>query len=108
MSDPTPTAADLEQAESIGASLAYDPVCLDLRDSKSHDAFVDFVARALAAAAETARRETREFTDKEIRDKWAEIVKLNRPPGCVIDSGMFAIELVRWAIAAAIRGAGSE
>lgn len=37
------------------------------------------------------------FTEKEIREKWREICTKDRPKGCVIDSGSFAIELVRWA-----------
>ena len=36
------------------------------------------------------------LTEKEIRQKWREICTRNRPPGCAVDSGAFAIELVRW------------
>jgi len=32
----------------------------------------------------------------EIRKKWREICQRDRPKGCIIDSGAFAVELVRW------------
>jgi hypothetical protein len=40
-------------------------------------------------------------TEEEIRDKWREVCHQKRQPGCRVDSGSFAIELVRWVEASA-------
>lgn len=36
------------------------------------------------------------ISEQEIKDKWKEICKRKRQPGCVIDSSAFAVELVKW------------
>jgi len=42
-----------------------------------------------------AMRDTK-LSDQEIRAKWKEICTADRKKNCIIDSGAFAIELIRW------------
>lgn len=59
-----------------------------------------FIRETMDALRLRAEQQPTTHTDGEIREKWKELATTERR-GCVIDSGSWAIELVRWALKSA-------